>query len=91
MTKRFSIGFLTCLVLLANNLVVVFFLNRYSGEIPYPDWATGIGWGLVAISAIQIPLWAFIMSIYYLIKGKLSQVCSDLGSQLILKPIFYFP
>lgn len=28
--------------------------HKYGGVIPYPDWATGIGWGLVAISAFQV-------------------------------------
>ena len=48
--------------------------HKYAGVVPYPDWATGIGWGLVAISAVQIPLWAVIMTLYYLVKGRVSDV-----------------
>jgi len=62
-------------------LVVVFIASvvnweehKYAGVIPYPDWAHGIGWGLVALSAVQIPLWAVIMTIYYAWKGKVGQV-----------------
>ena len=47
---------------------------RYNGIIPYPDWAHAIGWFLVALSAVQIPLWAILMTIYYAIKGRISQV-----------------
>ena len=48
--------------------------HKYNGVVPYPEWATAIGWGLVGISAIQIPLWAIIMSLYYLFKGRPGQV-----------------
>jgi len=48
--------------------------HMYSGVVPYPEWATWIGWGLVGISAVQIPLWAVLMTLYYLIKGRPSQV-----------------
>ncbi|XP_067126215.1 sodium- and chloride-dependent glycine transporter 2-like isoform X3 [Centruroides vittatus] len=34
--------------------------------IPYPEWADGIGWVLVLITILQIPLWA----IYVLIKNR---------------------
>ena len=47
---------------------------KNNGVTPYPDWAHQIGWVLVGLSAIQVPLWALIMSFYYLIKGRLSQV-----------------
>ena len=33
-----------------------------------------MGWALVALSAVQIPLWAVLMTIYYAIKGRISQV-----------------
>ena len=57
--------------------------HKYSGIVPYPEWATWIGWGLVGISAVQIPLWAVLMTIYYLIKGRPSQVHSQLYDCLI--------
>ena len=53
---------------------VIFFPRRYNGDIPYPDWAHSIGWTLVGISAVQIPLWAILMTLYYLFKRKISQV-----------------
>ena len=28
--------------------------HKYSGVIPYPEWATGVGWALVALSAFQV-------------------------------------
>jgi uncharacterized membrane protein len=48
--------------------------HKFNDVVPYPEWATYIGWGLVGASAIQIPLWALLTTIYYLFKGKLSQV-----------------
>ena len=42
--------------------------------VPYPEWAHAIGWTLVGISAVQIPLWAIIMTFYYMIKGRITQV-----------------
>jgi len=33
----------------------------YGGVTPYPDWAHWIGWGLVGVSAVQVPLWALLM------------------------------
>jgi len=47
---------------------------KYNKVIPYPDWAHAMGWALVALSAVQIPLWAVLMTIYYAIKGRISQV-----------------
>lgn len=62
-------------------LVIIFILAvygwkdpLYSGVIPYPGWAHIIGWVLVGISAIQIPAWAIIMTIYHAAKGRVSQV-----------------
>lgn len=48
--------------------------HKYAGVVPYPEWATAVGWTLVAISAVQIPLWAVIMTVYYMAKGKVAQV-----------------
>eukprot|EP00095_Tigriopus_kingsejongensis_P003208 maker-scaffold50_size457468-snap-gene-1.20 protein:Tk03208 transcript:maker-scaffold50_size457468-snap-gene-1.20-mRNA-1 annotation:"GABA transporter " len=48
--------------------------HTYSEVIPYPDWATNIGWALVYLSAIQIPLWAVITTISYAIQGKIGKV-----------------
>ena len=54
---------------------IIFFHNfRYGGVVTYPDWAHGVGWTLVALSAVQVPLWAILMTIYYAIKGKVKQV-----------------
>jgi len=47
---------------------------KYSGVITYPEWAHIVGWVLVGISAIQIPLWALIQTMYYLCKGRVGQV-----------------
>jgi len=41
----------------------------YNDQIPYPDWAHLIGWILVGISAVQIPLWAAIMTLVYMCQG----------------------
>ena len=71
--------------------------HMYSVVVPYPEWATWIGWGLVGISAVQIPLWAVLMTLYYLIKGRPSQVvlftntpyhqyCCDLSLYQVIKP-----
>jgi solute carrier family 6 amino acid transporter-like protein 5/7/9/14 len=48
--------------------------HKYSGVVPYPEWAHGVGWTVVALSAVQVPLWAVIMTLYYAMKGKVSQV-----------------
>ena len=42
--------------------------------VPYPDWAHAVGWTLVAISAVQVPLWAILMTLYYAIKGRIKDV-----------------
>jgi len=42
--------------------------------VPYPDWAHIVGWVMVGISAVQIPLWAILMTIYHTAKGRISQV-----------------
>lgn len=62
-------------------LVVVFILAvvgwsnpTYAGIVPYPDWAHYLGWALVGISAVQIPFWAIVMTIYHAAKGRISQV-----------------
>jgi len=62
-------------------LIVVFILAvvgwsepKYSSVVPYPEWAHIVGWVLVGISAVQIPLWAILMTIYHTAKGRISQV-----------------
>jgi len=47
---------------------------KYNKVVPYPDWAHAVGWAIVGLSAVQIPLWAILMTIYYAIKGRISQV-----------------
>jgi len=47
---------------------------KYNGNIEYPEWAHGVGWMLVGLSAIQVPLWAILNTLYYLAKGKVQQV-----------------
>merc|ERR1712012_115103 len=51
----------------------------YSG-VPYPDWGYAVGWTLVGLSAVQIPLWAILMTIYYACKGKLKDVVRPASS-----------
>ena len=46
---------------------------RYNGVITYPDWAHTLGWVLVALSAVQVPLWAILTTIYYAAKGRIQQ------------------
>lgn len=46
----------------------------YNNVVPYPDWAHAVGWTLVAISAVQVPLWAILMTLYYAIKGRIKDV-----------------
>lgn len=46
---------------------------KYNGVITYPDWAHTLGWVLVALSAIQVPLWAILTTIYYAAKGRIQQ------------------
>ncbi|OQR78625.1 sodium- and chloride-dependent glycine transporter 2-like [Tropilaelaps mercedesae] len=29
----------------------------YGDKIPYPDWATGVGWGLALLSMLQVPIY----------------------------------
>jgi len=60
-------------------LVVVFILAivdwsdpQYSNVVPYPWWAHIVGWVLVGISAVQIPFWAIIMTIYHTVKGRIT-------------------
>merc|ERR1711860_438120 len=48
--------------------------HKYSEVVPFPEWATGIGWGLLVLSAVQVPIWAIIMVVYYAINGELKQV-----------------
>merc|ERR1719412_1522420 len=42
--------------------------------IYYPEWAHHIGWFLTLVSAMQIPLIAIFMVVYYGCKGKIRQV-----------------
>ena len=42
--------------------------------IYYPEWAHHIGWFLTLVSAMQIPLIAIFMLVYYGCKGKIRQV-----------------
>jgi hypothetical protein len=44
--------------------------------IYYPEWAHQIGWCLTLVTAMQIPLVAIFMVIYYGCKGKIRQVSS---------------
>jgi solute carrier family 6 amino acid transporter-like protein 5/7/9/14 len=46
----------------------------YNQTVPYPEWAHWLGWVLVGISAVQVPLWAVLMSLVYLCKRKLTSV-----------------
>ena len=39
-------------------------------EYKYPDWAVGIGWGMAALSALWIPLYAVGNTIKFLCQGK---------------------
>jgi len=62
-------------------LLVIFILSLvywstplYNQTVPYPDWAHWLGWVLVGISAVQVPLWAVLMSLVYLCKRKLTKV-----------------
>lgn len=48
--------------------------HKYAGVVPYPDWAHAVGWTLMALSAVQIPVWAILMTVYYAFKGRISQV-----------------
>jgi len=48
----------------------------YGGSIPYPDWAHYVGWGLVGLSAVQVPLWAALMALVYCCKRKPTKVAS---------------
>ena len=45
-------------------------------KIEYPDWAHHIGWFLTLVTAVQIPVIAIFMIIYYGCKGKIRQVPS---------------
>ena len=58
-------------------LITIFLLSiftwtefKYAGVIPYPDWAHDIGKLLILLSAIQVPLWAFLTMITYKIRGE---------------------
>lgn len=46
----------------------------YKGNVHYPDWVHGVGWFLILVVALQIPLIGFIMVIYYASKRNLRQV-----------------
>jgi len=69
-------GFVTPVLLLAVFIpsCINFELPKYNGQVEYPAWAHMIGWILVGISAVQVPLWAAIMSIVYLARGKIGHV-----------------
>ena len=43
-------------------------------KIYYPEWAHHIGWFLTLVTALQIPLVAIFMVIYYGCKGKIREV-----------------
>ena len=58
-------------------LITIFLLSiftwtefKYAGVIPYPYWAHDIGKLLILLSAIQVPLWAFLTMITYKIRGE---------------------
>jgi len=42
------------------------------GTVAYPDWAHLIGWLLMLVSVIQIPIWFIIMTVVSIIEGKCS-------------------
>lgn len=46
--------------------------------IPYPEWAHAVGWTLVGLSAVQVPLWAILQTLYYAYQGNVSQVVKPL-------------
>ncbi len=68
-------AFISPLFLLAIFLLAIFTWteHKYSGKVPYPEWAHYVGYGLVGISAVQIPLWAVLTVLYYLIRRRPSQ------------------
>ena len=43
-------------------------------QVPYPQWAHWVGWGLVGASAGQVPLWAAVMFLFYLCRRRVKQV-----------------
>jgi len=71
-----------CWALISPIFLMVIFLaavitwkeHKYSKVISYPEWAHYVGWALVGVSAIQVPLWALIQTLYYAVKGRVSQV-----------------
>ena len=46
-------------------------------KIYYPDWAHHIGWFLTLVTALQIPLVAIFMVIYYGCKRKIREVIKE--------------
>jgi len=83
------------IILLVIFVMALYFWEQptYSGSIPYPDWAHWLGWGLVGISAVQVPLWAAIMSLVYCCKRKITRVASPTklwgpGDSQVRKAIF---
>jgi len=44
--------------------------HKYAGVVPYPEWATYVGYGLILISAVQIPIWAALVFLYYVVRGR---------------------
>jgi len=83
------------LILLIIFVMALFFWEwpTYSGVIPYPAWAHYIGMGLMGLSAVQVPLWAAIMSMVYCCKRKVTKVASPTklwgpGDSQVRKAIF---
>lgn len=69
-------GFISPLFLIVIFLaaVITWTEPKYNGVVTYPEWAHIVGWVLVGLSAVQIPLWAVIQTFYYLCKGRIGQV-----------------
>ena len=62
------------LIIIFISSLVTWSEHKYGEIVPYPYWAHWVGWGIVALSAVQVPLWAVIMTLYYLIKGNVGHV-----------------
>ena len=63
---------------------------HYEGSqenIYYPDWAHQIGWFLTLVTALQIPIVAIFMVIYYGAKGKIREVNIISKEKLVLQII----
>ncbi|XP_037076901.1 sodium- and chloride-dependent glycine transporter 2-like, partial [Pollicipes pollicipes] len=50
------------------------------GDYEFPEWAIYVGWGLVGVSLVQIPLWALCTMLYYLCRWRPKQAFQPLPS-----------